>query len=144
MRASLLRFSSSTLWRAVASATVGFNVTWYSTPEFPFVDENYPVTTGIVIVDFNHDGIPDVAYSWPCCENSGSPGRLCSRRLVQRLGCRNSDWWSEKLSPAQLSESGRQNLRDFKRGNSYSAPGNTASRRSRMIDTSDTRRRRSM
>lgn len=57
---------------AVAAGTVGFNVNWYSTPPFPFVDENYPVTTGVVIADFNRDGIPDVAYSYPCCENGPS------------------------------------------------------------------------
>src|SRR5215469_10412515 len=59
-----------------AGGTVGFNVKWYSTPGFPSVDDNYPVTTGIVIADFNRDGIPDVAYSWPCCENGGSPGAV--------------------------------------------------------------------
>jgi hypothetical protein len=57
---------------AFGGGTVGFNVKWYSTPAFPFVDENYPVTGGIVIADFNRDGIPDVAYSAPCCEGGGS------------------------------------------------------------------------
>lgn len=61
---------------AVAGGTVGFSVKWYSTPQFPFVDDNYPVTTGVVIADFNRDGIPDVAYSWPCCEMTGSPGAV--------------------------------------------------------------------
>ncbi len=61
---------------AMAGGPVGFKVKWYSTPQFPFVDDNYPVTTGVVIADFNRDGIPDVAYSWPCCENSGSPGAV--------------------------------------------------------------------
>jgi hypothetical protein len=51
---------------AFAGGTVGFNLTWYSTPGFPFVDENFPVTTGVVIADFNRDGILDVAYSFPC------------------------------------------------------------------------------
>ena len=51
---------------AFAGGTVGFNLTWYLTPGFPFVDENFPVTTGVVIADFNRDGILDVAYSFPC------------------------------------------------------------------------------
>ena len=59
---------------AIAGGTVGFNVKWYSTPDFPFVDVNYPVTTGVVIADFNRDGIPDVAYSYPCCGEFGSSG----------------------------------------------------------------------
>jgi len=59
---------------AMAGGTVGFNVKWYSTPAFPFVDESYPVTTGVVIADFNRDGIPDVAYSYPCCGPFGSSG----------------------------------------------------------------------
>ena len=58
----------------MAGGTVGFNVKWYSTPDFPFVDVNYPVTTGVVIADFNRDGIPDVAYSYPCCGEFGSSG----------------------------------------------------------------------
>ena len=66
---------------AMAGGTVGFNVKWYSTPDFPFVNVNYPVTTGIVIADFNRDGIPDVAYSWPCCENSSS-----SAAVIVKLG----------------------------------------------------------
>ena len=60
---------------AIAGGTVGFNVKPYSIPELPSVDGNYPVTTGVVIADFNRDGIPDVAYSWPCCE-LGSPGEV--------------------------------------------------------------------
>src|SRR5207248_2160008 len=59
----------------MAGGSVGFNVKWYSTPQFPFVDDNYPVTTGVVIADLNRDGILDVAYSWPCCD-SGSPGAV--------------------------------------------------------------------
>jgi hypothetical protein len=57
---------------AMAAGTVGFNVKWYSTLGFPFVDVNYPVTTGVVIADFNRDGIPDVAYSYSCCDGVGS------------------------------------------------------------------------
>jgi hypothetical protein len=44
------------------------------TLDFSFVDGNYPVTTGVVIADFNRDGIPDVAYSYPCCDGVGSGG----------------------------------------------------------------------
>ena len=61
---------------AMAGGTVGFNVKWYSTPEFPSLDYGYPLTTGVVIADFNRDGISDVAYSWPCCEGGGSPGAV--------------------------------------------------------------------
>ena len=50
---------------------VGFNVTWYSTPVFPNNDiangADCEVTTGVVIADFNRDGIPDVAYSFNSC-----------------------------------------------------------------------------
>ena len=66
---------------AMAGGTVGFNVKWYSTPSFPFVNVNYPVTAGVVIADFNRDGIPDVAYSWPCCESSSS-----SAAVIVKLG----------------------------------------------------------
>jgi hypothetical protein len=56
---------------AVAAGTVGFNVNWYSTPGFPFNDvvdgADCEVTTGVVIADFNRDGIPDVAYSYNSC-----------------------------------------------------------------------------
>jgi hypothetical protein len=51
---------------ALAGGTVGFNVNWYPTPQSPFVDEGFPVTSGVVLADFNRDGIPDVAYSMPC------------------------------------------------------------------------------
>jgi FG-GAP-like repeat len=57
---------------------VAFNVNWYPTPPFPFNNivgyPNCEVTTGIVIADFNRDGIPDVAYSYPSCGYSVSPG----------------------------------------------------------------------
>lgn len=56
---------------AFGGGTVGFNVKWYAMPGFPGPDENYPVTGGVVIADFNRDGIPDVAYSYPCCEMGG-------------------------------------------------------------------------
>jgi len=61
---------------AVAAGTVAFNVKSYSTQQFPFVDEGYPVTGGVVIADFNRDGILDVAYSWPCCDASTSQGEI--------------------------------------------------------------------
>jgi FG-GAP-like repeat len=60
---------------AFAGGTVGYNVNWYSTPGFPFNDLvdgfDCEVTTGVVIADFNRDGIPDVAYSSPTCGSSG-------------------------------------------------------------------------
>ena len=54
---------------AFASGTVGFNVNWYSTPQFLgiFEDLGCPITTGVVMADFNRDGIPDVAYSYSTC-----------------------------------------------------------------------------
>ena len=68
---------------AIAGGTVGFNVKWYSTPDFPFVEVNYPVTTGVVIADFNRDGIPDVAYSYPCCDDFSSGGGEGCRPTAQ-------------------------------------------------------------
>jgi FG-GAP-like repeat len=63
---------------AIAGGTVAFNVKWYSTGQWPFndiVDANpFEATTGIVIADLNRDGIPDVAYSYSCCENGSSGG----------------------------------------------------------------------
>jgi hypothetical protein len=56
---------------ALAGGTVGFNVNWYPTPQSPFVEEGFPVTSGVVLADFNRDGIPDLAYSMPC-DTSGS------------------------------------------------------------------------
>jgi hypothetical protein len=65
---------------ALAAGTVGFNVNWYSTPGFPFNDivgfPQFNVTTGVVIADFNRDGILDVAYSNACCENGSSGGSV--------------------------------------------------------------------
>jgi hypothetical protein len=66
----LLRFA------ALAGGSVGFNVKWYSTPTFPFNSIvgggcNPVVTTGVVIADFNRDGNPDVAYSYPSCAGNG-------------------------------------------------------------------------
>jgi hypothetical protein len=72
--ASLLLLSSF----AFAGGTVGFNVKWYSTGGWPFNDiVDYPgfeATTGIVLADLNRDGIPDVAYSYSCCDNGSSGG----------------------------------------------------------------------
>lgn len=63
---------------AFAGGTVGFNVKWYSTGQWPFNDiVDYPgfeATTGIVLADFNRDGIPDLAYSYSCCGNSSGGG----------------------------------------------------------------------
>jgi hypothetical protein len=63
---------------AIAGGTVSFNVKWYSTGQWPFndiVDANpFEATTGIVIADLNRDGIPDVAYSYSCCEDGSSGG----------------------------------------------------------------------
>lgn len=63
---------------AFAGGTVGFNVKWYSTGQWPFNDiVDYPgfeATTGIVLADLNRDGIPDVAYSYSCCEDGSSGG----------------------------------------------------------------------
>src|SRR6185437_9545224 len=59
---------------AIAGGTVGFNVKSYSTPQLPFNDivgGDCEVTTGVVIADFNRDGIPDVAYSYSACGNGG-------------------------------------------------------------------------
>jgi hypothetical protein len=85
---------------AVAGGTVGFNVKWYSTPGFPFNDivdgGDCEVTTGVVIADFNRDGIPDVAYSYNNCGSfvSGDGG------VIAKLGTGggnlgpdiNTDW----------------------------------------------------
>jgi hypothetical protein len=71
--ASVLLLTSS----AFAGGTVGFNVKWYPTGAWPFNDivgGGFDATTGIAIADFNRDGILDVAYSYSCCENSGSGG----------------------------------------------------------------------
>lgn len=63
---------------AMAGGTVGFNVKWYSTGQWPFNDivesPFFEATTGIVIADFNRDGILDVAYSYSCCGNSSGGG----------------------------------------------------------------------
>lgn len=66
---------------AFGGGTVGFNVKWYPTPSVPSVDENYPVTGGVVIADFNRDGIPDVAYSYACCEMGSS-----SAAVIVKMG----------------------------------------------------------
>lgn len=50
---------------AFAGGTVGFNVTWYNTPTLLSADDGLPVRTGVVMADFNRDGIPDVAYTFP-------------------------------------------------------------------------------
>ena len=61
---------------AMAGGTVGFNSKWYSTGPWPFNDiVDYPgfeATTGIVLADLNRDGIPDVAYSYSCCDDGSS------------------------------------------------------------------------
>ncbi len=63
---------------AIAGGTVGFNVKWYPTGQWPFNDivdsPDFEATTGIVLADLNRDGIPDVAYSYSCCENGSSGG----------------------------------------------------------------------
>ena len=63
---------------AMAGGTVGFNSKWYSTGPWPFNDiVDYPgfeATTGIVLADLNRDGIPDVAYSYSCCDDGSSGG----------------------------------------------------------------------
>ena len=63
---------------ALAGGTVGFNVKWYSTRQWPFNDivdsSGAEDTTGIVIADLNRDGIPDVAYSYSCCGNGSGGG----------------------------------------------------------------------
>jgi len=58
------------------ASSVNFNLNWYSTPPFPFNSIvgrgcNPVVTTGVVIADFNRDGIPDGAYSYPSCAGNG-------------------------------------------------------------------------
>src|SRR5215470_14355883 len=42
---------------AFAAGTVGFNVTWYPTAQFLGLGEDCPITGGVVIADFNRDGI---------------------------------------------------------------------------------------
>src|SRR5436190_2961873 len=63
---------------AIAGGTVGFNVKWYPTGQWPFNDivdaPGFEATTGIVLADLNRDGIPDVAYSYSCCGNSSGGG----------------------------------------------------------------------
>ena len=64
-------FLSFLLVPATFAAGVAFNVTWYPTPVFPNNDvsngADCAVTSGVVIGDFNRDGMPDVAYSWNSC-----------------------------------------------------------------------------
>src|SRR5689334_12608977 len=50
---------------AIAGGTVGFSVKWYNTPTLLTPDDGLPVRSGIVIADFDRDGIPDVAYTYP-------------------------------------------------------------------------------
>jgi FG-GAP-like repeat len=57
---------------AMASGTVSFNLQSYVTPDFPWVTDDFPVTTGIALADFNRDGIPDLAYTFPGCDASSS------------------------------------------------------------------------
>jgi FG-GAP-like repeat len=57
---------------AMASGTVAFNLQSYVTPSFPWVTEDFAVTTGIALADFNRDGIPDLAYTFPGCDASSS------------------------------------------------------------------------
>jgi len=57
---------------AMASGTVSFNLHSYGTPGFPWVTEDFAVTTGIALADFNRDGIPDLAYTFPGCDASSS------------------------------------------------------------------------
>ena len=91
---------------AIAGGTVGFNVKSYSAPQLPFNDivdgSDCEVTTGVVIADFNRDGIPDVAYSINSCGSfvSGDGG------VIAKLGTGGghfgpdvfSDWGAEALS----------------------------------------------
>ena len=63
LSALLLFFLSCSF--AFAGGTVGFNVKWYNTPTLLSADDGLPVRTGIVMADFNRDGIPDVAYTFP-------------------------------------------------------------------------------
>ena len=83
----------ATMCGGQAASSVGFNLNWYSTPRFPFnTIVGYPncdVTTGVVIADFNRDGISDVAYSYPSCAGGGGALTLGGWRLVpRRLGSR--------------------------------------------------------
>jgi len=93
---------------AFAGGTVGFNVKWYSTGPWPFNDiVDYPdfeSTTGVVIADFNRDGIPDVAYSYSCCGNGGSGGGV-----IVKLGTGGG-----KLGPDVPYKFGQQNLGELK------------------------------
>ena len=89
---------------AIAGGTVGFNVKWYSMPQLPSVDAGYPVTTGVVIADFNRDGILDVAYSYPCCENFSSGGGV-----IVKLGT-----GAGNLGPDVPYEFGQNDLAEFK------------------------------
>ncbi len=93
---------------AFAGGTVGFNVKWYSTGPWPFNDiVDYPdfeSTTGVVIADFNRDGIPDVAYSYSCCGDGSSGGGV-----IVKLGTGGG-----KLGPDVPYKFGQQNLGELK------------------------------
>jgi FG-GAP-like repeat len=98
--------------RAFAGGTVGFNVTWYSTPVFPFNDivdgSDCEVTTGVVIADFNRDGIPDVAYSYNSCGSFVSS----DGGVIVKLGTGggnlgpdiNTDWGANTLAEMETAD----------------------------------------
>ena len=58
---SLLTFLLLFPVSALAGGTVAFNITWYGTPGLPWVTVDFPVTEGVVLADFNRDGIVDLA-----------------------------------------------------------------------------------
>ena len=64
---------------AFAAGTVGFNVTWYPTAQFLGLGEDCPITGGVVIADFNRDGIPDVAYPYTTCDEISGTGAVFSK-----------------------------------------------------------------
>jgi hypothetical protein len=64
---------------ALAGGTVGFNVTWYPTAQFLGLGEDCPITGGVVIADFNRDGIPDVAYSYSSCNELSGTGAVFAK-----------------------------------------------------------------
>ena len=64
---------------AFAAGTVGFNVTWYPTPQLLGLGEDCAITGGVVIADFNRDGIPDVAYSYSTCDEISGTGAVFAK-----------------------------------------------------------------
>ena len=84
---------------AFGGGSVGFNLKWYSTP--PLELEG---TTGVVIADFNRDGIPDVAYSYSCCDDGSSGGGV-----IVKLGTGGGN-----LGPDMPYKFGQDNLAELK------------------------------